>query len=215
MAAKPKKLAALKDGPTANVLRRRAKVLSFIFGPPLLFILHPTVMVALGGMLPTLVAFIVDNRKERYAARTVGYLNLSGVFIVCLDMWAGDHTWQAALEMLYEPFNWLIMFGTAALGWVLYFIMPPISGTYLKISNDLKLRTLLGEQEKLVKEWGHGVSRNAPAAPKEAPAGDSQEIDAEPAEPEPEHEPELLPEPASVKDDDVPSMSDIGQRAVS
>lgn len=209
MATKPKKTAGLKTGPAAGALRRRAKVLSFIFGPPLLFILHPTVIVAMGGMLPTLVAFIIDNRKERYAARTVGYLNFSGVFIVCLGMWTGDHTWQAALELLYEPFNWLIMFGTAALGWVLYFMLPPISGAYLKISNDLKLKTLLSEQEKLVKEWGQGVARNAPAQPKETPSGQPQDAAEEP----PEITPELLTEAPAPKEDDVPSMADIGQRA--
>ena len=194
----------------SGLLGRMPKWLLLTLGGLLLIVAHPTAMVAAGGMLPTVVAFIIDNRRERYAARTVGFLNLSGVFIVCLGMWTGDHTWQAALELLYEPFNWLIMFGTAALGWVLYFMLPPMSGAYLKISNDLKLKTLLGDQEKLVKEWGQGVARNAPAQPKEKPAGRSQDSEDEPPEPTPE----LIPEKPASAEDDVPSMSDIGQRAV-
>ena len=209
MATRPKKTIVKKKTIKQIAIGRRAKLI-FLFAAPLLaFVAYPTIMVAIGGMLPTLVAFIIDSRPERYAARTVGYLNLSGVFIVCLDMWTGDHTWQAALEVLYDPLNWLIMFGTAALGWVLYFILPPVSGAYLSVSNDLKLKSLISDQEKLVKEWGNGVSRNAPAAPRAQPVEGADDADNDdPAEEK------MLEKPASKPDSAVPSMSDIGSSAV-
>ena len=201
---------AQSERPTReDAIHRRARIILLVSAPALLFIGYPTFMVALGGMLPTLVAFIVDSRKERYAARTVGYLNGAGVFIVCLDMWSGDHTWQAALEILYDPLNWLIMFGTAALGWGLFFAIPPISRAYLAVSNDLKLKALLSEQERLAGEWGDGVKRNAPADGGEAAAeaGKEAEDGGEPGT----SEPTASPQPAAQKGG-VPSMADIGQR---
>lgn len=187
--------------------RRRAKILGYLLAPLLVFIGYPTLMVALGGMLPTFVAFIVDNRKERYAARTVGYLNSAGVFIVCLDMWGSDHTWQHALDLLAQPVNWLIMFGAAGVGWLLYFGLPPITNAYLTIHNDLRMKSLNSEQEKLVKEWGSGVRRNAPS------------LDARAREDEEEGEDDVPARSTntSPSDDkgDVPNMADIGKSAAS
>lgn len=212
MAKEPKSAPMSKKQMEAAALKKRIKRVCILSAPPLAFFGYPTLMVAIGGMLPTLVAFIVDNRPERFAARTVGYLNLSGVFIVCLDMWSGDHTWQAALELLYEPINWLIMFGTAALGWLLYFILPPISAAYLTVSNDLKMKSLVSDQDKLTKEWGNGVSRNAPGAPAEENTPDASATEHE--DPQlvalqaPDSSEEQAPKSASV-----PSMADIGQSA--
>lgn len=186
--------------------RRRAKILGYLLAPLLVFVGYPTLIVALGGMLPTLVAFVVDNRKERYAARTVGYLNSAGVFIVCLDMWSGDHTWQHSLDLLSQPVNYLIMFGAAAVGWVLYFIFPPVANAYLTIHNDLRMKSLNSEQEKLVKEWGTGVRRNAPSLDAK-PRTETEESD-EQDEPESDMA-------GGVGDDNVPSMAEIGRTAAS
>ena len=39
----------------------------------------PTFIILYGGMLPTLVAFLVDNQPGRYLFRTVGVSNAAGV----------------------------------------------------------------------------------------------------------------------------------------
>lgn len=189
--------------------RRRAKIIGYLLAPLLVFIGYPTLMVAMGGMLPTLVAFIVDNRKERYAARTVGYLNSAGVFFVCLDMWGSDHSWQHALDLLAQPLNYLIMFGAAGVGWLLYFILPPIANTYLAIHNDLRLKSLNAEQEKLVKEWGTGVRRNAPSQDEKAQRDENADDEDD------DHAGPERPAGSSSQADDIPSMADIGKSAAS
>ena len=187
--------------------RRRAKIFGYFLAPLLVFVGYPTLMVACGGMLPTLVAFIVDNRKERYAARTVGYLNSAGVFIVCLEMWGGDHTWQRALDLLAQPINYLIMFGAAAVGWALYFLVPPVTNAYLSIHNDLRLKSLNSDQEKLVKEWGTGVRRNAPSLDAK-PRADADEDDGAEAH-------SGAANGTSPASEDVPGMAEIGKSAAS
>ncbi len=202
----------------------RSKLIAYILAPPVLFIAYPTVILALGGMLPTLVAYIIDQRGERYAARTVGYMNLSGVLVVAIEMWAGDHTWQKALDLLAEPANWLIMFGSAAVGWVLYFALPPMVKAYLKVSNELRMKQLRKEQERLSKEWGAQVTRNAPVRPTPKAAIDKQgfalgevgseavaPVDAETAE----YEASLLAlvdDLPANDDDQVESMDQIGEK---
>ena len=39
----------------------------------------PIFIILYGGMLPTIVAFLVDNQPGRYLFRTVGVTNLAGV----------------------------------------------------------------------------------------------------------------------------------------
>ena len=206
MARRPARRGKTREIRLTAANRRRAKILGYFLAPLLVFVGYPTLIVAAGGMLPTMVAFVVDNRKERYAARTVGYLNSAGVFIVCLDMWSGDHTWQHALDLLSQPLNYLIMFGAAGVGWILYFVIPPVANAYLTIHNDLRMKSLNSEQEKLVKEWGAGVRRNAPSldakAREDSEEGDGDDTDEDEAS-------------GGSAGEDVPSMAEIGRTAAS
>lgn len=179
MAKKPKQKAKPKKS-------KLLQGLAWILAPPIAYIGHPTLIVALVGMIPTFVAYIIDTRPQRYAARTVGYMNFAGVTIVAAEMWGGDNTWQRALELISQPTNWLIMFGCAAVGWVFFYAAPPIVYAYLTVANEVKSKQLQKEQRELIKEWGDEVKTDAPdvesddAAPKqiERPAA-TDEISAD------------------------------------
>ena len=162
MAKKPKarkgKAAAQPEGAA------RYRVFAYALAPMAVFVGFGTFVLACGGLLPTLVAYIVDKHKDRYAVKTVGFMNAAGVAIVAQEMWAGEHTWRKALELLGDPLNWLVMLGSAGVGWVLYFSLPPVVKAYLRVSQELRLKTLIAQQEKLLKEWGKGITRNAPDA---------------------------------------------------
>jgi len=155
MAKKPKQNAK----PKKNKLLQG---LAWILAPPIAYIGHPTLIVALAGMIPTFVAYIIDTRPQRYAARTVGYMNFAGVTIVAAEMWGGDNTWQRALDLISQPTNWLIMFGCAAVGWIFFYAAPPIVYAYLTVANELKSKQLQKEQRDLIKEWGDDVKTGAP-----------------------------------------------------
>lgn len=163
MAKSPAK-AAGKKGAAPGKANAKYKFLAYIFSPLIVYLGFGTFVLACGGMLPTLVAYIVDRRGDRHAVKTVGYMNGCGVAIVAEEMWAGEHTWRRALDLLGDPVNWLIMFGAAAVGWVLFFALPPMVKAYMKVTQELRLKTLTNQQEKLLKEWGEDVSRNAPKA---------------------------------------------------
>lgn len=163
MAKKPAaKGKAGKAVSAASKRRKQAKILGYILAPAVALVAYPTVLVALGGMLPTLVAYIVDNRRQRYAAKTVGYMNGAGVFYVASKMWVADHSLDHALMLLYDPLNWLIMLGAASIGWGLYFVLPPMANAYLTVTHDMRIKQLEKEQEMLIEEWGEDVARDAP-----------------------------------------------------
>lgn len=127
-----------------------------------------TVLVFVAGMVPSLVALMVDTSKEKHAFKTVSYLNLAGTFIVAIDMWmTGDSSLARAMEVLADPVNWAIMFGMAGLGWMLYFTIPPIVLSYKGLANESKMKKLKEKQLKLTKEWGTEVTNTAPDIPEE------------------------------------------------
>jgi len=195
MAKKPKTKAAKAKPQKKNKL---LQMLAWVLAPPIAYFGHPTLIVALAGMIPTFVAYIVDNRPQRYAARTVGYMNFAGVSIVAAEMWGGDNTWQRALELIAQPTNWLIMFGCAAVGWIFFYAAPPIVFAYLTVANEVKLKQLQKEQRELIKEWGDEIKSVAPDPDAGDEDGQKQiESSAEPtgtSTDEPDTEPEEEPD---------------------
>ena len=71
-------------------------------------------------MVPTLVAYIVDRNPLKYPSRTVGYLNFCGCLPYALRLWTGDHSVDAVIGILVDPFAWFAMYGAAAVGWLIY-----------------------------------------------------------------------------------------------
>ena len=139
-------------------------------------------------MLPTLMAFLVDRQRPRYAAVCVGGLNLAGVFPHLLPIWFGAHTTQAAEVVLTDVFVLVSMYGAALFGWMLYFAVPPLVGAVLSVMAQRRVALLRLSQKSLIEEWGESVAnpKDAKAAPRvQAP------------EPTPEPVPEPAPQPPS------------------
>lgn len=132
-------------------------------------ILFPeTVVIFVAGMTPTLVARIIDRAPQKYFTLTVGYMNISGCFMVALEMWmSGDSSWEKAMALLGDPLNWFIMFAAAGAGWGLHFSIPPVVASYMKVSSETKMKAVVERQQKLIKEWGTEVREEAPEIPAE------------------------------------------------
>jgi len=121
----------------------------------------PTVLVLVIGMVPTIVAFFTDRRREKYAAFCVGAMNLLGVLPVALGMWTRDHSMDSAMRNVTNVFNWFMMYGAAAIGWGLYSITPAIVAFFLRVQIERRISKMQGYQQELIDEWGEGVTESA------------------------------------------------------
>ncbi|GAB6051875.1 hypothetical protein JCM17960_06950 [Magnetospira thiophila] len=143
----------------------------------------PLVLILLVGMLPTWVAiFLVDRSKEKYSSFCVGGLNFCGTLPYLLDVWYGANTPVAAVKILTDVFAMLVMYGSAALGWILFMVVPPVVAVFLQVLNERKIQQLRAQQKQLVDEWGDEVTEGPKgkhdaeeeeeksSAPPEAPA---------------------------------------------
>jgi 4-hydroxybenzoate polyprenyltransferase len=115
--------------------------------------LMQTVLLIAVGMLPTIVAFWVDPRPEKYSAFCVGSLNFCGLLPFVLNFWKGTSDGS-----VIDPFMLFAAFGTAGIGYLIYNMAPTIAGGYLKIQSDRKIGRLREYQQELIDEWGQGIT---------------------------------------------------------
>lgn len=120
----------------------------------LLVFAAPTLIVLGVGMLPAIVAGVVDKSDERYATYSVLSLNFCGVFPFIFGMWVDEHTFIAALETVTSPYAMAVMYAAAALGWLLYLSVPPVIAQFLSVLAQRRVNSLRDKQREMMEEWG-------------------------------------------------------------
>ncbi len=132
-------------------------VMTGLFMLPVIAVLAPSCMVLTINMVPTIVAYVVDRSREKYLAVTVGLLNVCGSLPALAALWQQDQSYGAALDIASNPFYWLMAYGAAAIGWVVYLGLPPILEHYYGITSHARLHNHQRKQQILVEAWGEEV----------------------------------------------------------
>ena len=146
------------DAVAAQTQARGAKLVwwAIIIGIMMMWSLS-SMMILLFGMLPTLVAFIIDRSPRNYAMYCVGGMNFSGVFPYLLELWTGNHDIDTAIDILTDVFNLLVMYSGAGFGWMLFMAIPPLVGAVMTVMSERRLAHLKDSQKAIIKEWGEDV----------------------------------------------------------
>ena len=127
----------------------------------LLVVALPTVLFMAFSMMPGLVAYIIDRTEEKSATFCVGGLNFCGAFPYLLELWLGDHTVGQAMQLLTDVFVLAVMYGGAAMGWMLYLSLPPVIASFIQVMSQKRLEQLRGTQRALLEEWGDELITDA------------------------------------------------------
>lgn len=131
----------------------------------LIIISLPTMMVLFFGMLPTIVAYIVDSTKHKYTTICVGGMNFCGVFPYLLDLWTTSHSLDYSTQLMTDVFALLVMYGSAAFGWMIFISIPPVVLSILNVIAQSRVTTLRNNQVKIIEEWGRDVSMDDDGQP--------------------------------------------------
>lgn len=118
----------------------------------------PLCILVVVGMLPTIAAAIADRHRARYLARSVAALNLAGLVAPVVELLHVGMSLAGVQHVLGLPFMWLIMYGTAALGWLLDWAMPSMAGILVDLRADQMQRQLEARAKALVEAWGDEVA---------------------------------------------------------
>ena len=136
----------------------RKSGMAFVLGLAVLLVLSPaSLVVLLIGLLPTVVACVIDRERGMPLAISVGALNSAGVLFFVLDLWSGTGGFGAAFAIVTNVFDMAVLYGMAAIGWIIYLSMSPFAATYLSVSQDMRLQKRMRHQESLIEEWGESV----------------------------------------------------------
>lgn len=106
------------------------------------------------GMVPALVAWTVDNDRNKYTFSTVAALNFAGVFPYMMDILLHGGNFRAIEAKLSDAIVWFVMYGAAALGWVLVWSSPVIAAAALEGLYKGRIMHLENMQKKAIEEWG-------------------------------------------------------------
>jgi len=69
----------------------RVIIWTIVFGGTAMMISLPTVMLIFFGLLPSIVAGIIDRSEQKYAMFCVFGMNISGLFPYLMDIWFNIH----------------------------------------------------------------------------------------------------------------------------
>ena len=127
----------------------------------------PSVIIVLVGMIPTVVAYIIDLTPGRYAARCVAGLNIAGVVPFLHRLWTSTNDLPAAIGIVTDVYAWLAFYMASGVGWLLFVSLPGIVASFKTYSAKRHANALRGRLEELKDEWGDEVVGNTPESHRE------------------------------------------------
>jgi fumarate reductase subunit D len=125
-------------------------------------VLLPSAILLLIGMIPSYVAAFVCGKAGRSKALTVASVNLVGCSPILLELWATEHAISNAIHIVTNPTTLLVMYGTAALGYVADWILTNIISGVLYEQAKLRIESIKKRQKDLISRWGDKVKGNQP-----------------------------------------------------
>ncbi len=118
----------------------------------------PFCLIALPGMVPTFAAFMVDRRQPRYLGYAVAVMNFSGVAPFLFIIAKTGMTLTNAAQKLADPLTWLVMYGAAGGGWMIYSAMIPLARICIEAQSGQRRRQLESAAKAIRQEWGEDVA---------------------------------------------------------
>jgi hypothetical protein len=84
-------------------------------------------------------------------------MNLAGLVQPVLAVFHIGLSHASVQHVLADPHTWLVMYGAAAVGWLLTLGMPSVARIMVDMKADQMQRQLKERAELLVEEWGEEV----------------------------------------------------------
>lgn len=137
---------------------KRKIILITLFSLTAIVLLKMTFVLFIVGLLPTIVAYYVDNSQSRSLFHSVLACNLSGVIPFVGELWANGNPISMVGMMLSDIQRLFIMYLSAALGWGLMYVCPIAARLLITSINQHNIHKLKYRQKRLIEEWGQDVS---------------------------------------------------------
>ena len=111
------------------------------------------------GMLPAIVAYYMDISKHRYTFKTIFAANMTGMMPYVTKMLAAGPSSTMLAEIMGNAFNWVIIYGSAMVGWMLILFCPMVAQIMVAGVNQTQFLRYDTLRKKLEGEWGEEVKQ--------------------------------------------------------
>lgn len=116
----------------------------------------PTSILILVGMLPTIVAALIDRTGTK--GMTVGFINFAGVFPYWLSLMQQGHTVDNALNLISDPSVIVFIYLAAAIGYMVEWAVTGLVMSIMEQQGRATLKSIGKRKEELIRRWGEKVT---------------------------------------------------------
>jgi len=120
---------------------------------------RPICMLLLFALVPTMLAWLVDNTPNQALIRTVAPLNLASVLPFAIKLWHEHNSLDQVFIFMSGTATWVALYGAAAFGWLLYYLAPAVITAVIHRRIDRIREAATDKQKALKDEWGEEVER--------------------------------------------------------
>jgi len=124
-------------------------------------LLASTVMLVI-GMMPTIVAALVDRSARKTKAVTVGAMNLAGCAPFLFELWREGHSLTKAIAIISQPAAIVIIYAASCVGYLIDWAVAGIVAGILYQRGVTRQKAIQQRQVELVQRWGKEVTGDIP-----------------------------------------------------
>lgn len=150
-------------------IKARAKKKSQIGGGTMILLMlvlgiaivyRPALVILLAlGLIPTFVAWLTDSHAFRdYRIRIIFAFNVAGClpYVISINEQSGG--FNLAFSLVSDFNSYLVMYGFAAVGWIIVFVAPSVAAFILQMMAKGRLNTIRNQKISMMEEWGKTVA---------------------------------------------------------
>lgn len=129
----------------------------------------PTTILLSIGMLPAIVCALVDKTRGMVRTMSVGAMNLAGCIPFVIELWTNGHTFEVAIEYIVQPRTIIVMYFSAAMGYLIDWAMTGIVCSVMVEKARGRIRDIEKQHNALTERWGEEVNGRIPLDPEGFP----------------------------------------------
>ena len=120
--------------------------------------LLPITIIVVVGLVPSMLSFSVDREKGKLSTITIAALNFAALIPVIMRLWDDGLTLENAIQLITNPFIWVLVMAGALVGWMLAQVVPTMVVSIFAARDRRLLEKIRTRQKALVEEWGAAVA---------------------------------------------------------
>lgn len=114
------------------------------------------------GMIPTIVAAIVDRTEGRMRAMTIGAINFAGCAPFMIEIFKKGNNLETAMTYMLEPRTIVVIYFAAGMGYLIDWAMTGIVSSIMVQKTKGRLKDIQKMQKDLTDRWGIEVTGTVP-----------------------------------------------------